>query len=317
MKDVYFLSYSVIDNYVANPEFYKTELKVCTERAENLEPAYHYWILKNSGIDNIHLVDNLDGVPAGSYVVVTHSVRDRLTEDKHKYIQIVTDDPEIDNCYAYLTYDQSVIKKNRFYDVCKYWSIYPLKRKSNWDWIRLPLPVGITKCKPQWPPKTFVFLGSPFSLWADLKSENYIQSINERLDVKLKVVDDRWHNDGDEHVMFGFRPNNLFWSGFKLDNGNYSVHRLGHKTPNRLYQAWYMNIPSMFENNPAMMSVRKTDNDYLIHTSIEQFENNIIKLKTDEGLYNKMVSVAKQRQDENSYEAVVHQWIQIFNKFIL
>ena len=75
----------------------------------------------------------------------------------------------------------------------------------------------------------------------------------------------------------------------------------GHKHPGRAYQAWYMNVPSIFETNTAMASVKKSQYDFLEANSVEEFRDSVLRLRDDKDLFFKMISQAKSREAEGSY----------------
>ena len=86
-----------------------------------------------------------------------------------------------------------------------------------------------------------------------------------------------------------------------------------HKTPNRLYQSWYCNVPGIFSSNTSMDWIRKSELDFLEANSLDELDECVNRLINDKGLYNSMIQNCYKRQDENTYEEIVHQWQLVFN----
>ena len=121
-------------------------------------------------------------------------------------------------------------------------------------------------------------------------------------------------NDGTEDVYFCVRNINCQGkhTGLECNAGKF-----GHRTANRLYQAWYMNTPGIFNLSPEMSVLRETELDFLIANNKEEFLEQAIRLQNNKDLFYAMIENGNAKNDINPYsniEIVVDQWINIFTK---
>jgi hypothetical protein len=293
---IYFVTDSLLPNYIDDVTPYKYPINGCFYGVSlrSLETCYPYYILKNSGCDlEIQLItyDMLNMVNVNDVIVF---YRDKHYSDEYiinqincTLVQIVTDTPVIDNVDMYITYDPSVIER----DVSRRW----------WH-VLYPLPIGLVKIKPTWPP-TNITCVSP---------DMYTSSKQERSD-KYTYITNSYHNTGNEHIFFHLRDSIIKHDDLSLDN---RMKFPSHKTANRLYQSWYAGAPGIFTPNPAMEYIKKTQYDYLSATTIEELEHNVNRLKNDKDLYHHMVSICRARADENSHDVIYKQWVSVLEELL-
>ena len=280
---IYFLTDKRIPNYKDNtvPYTYNSD----TRNLELLETCYPFWILRNAGIEDIKLITNYNIPSAGDIVIFYNSSSNNIKLNaQYKNIQIVTDTPLIEGCDGYVCYDPSIICR----DV-----------KHRWFHVMYPMPIGLKRCTPKWPPK-IISCASPKSITLD---SNIKKS-------KYRIVTDSWSNIGDEDIMFHIRQKITYIPSEGLKS---RMRFPSHKTPNRLYQSWYCNVPGIFSSNTSMDWIRKSELDFLEANSLDELDECVNRLINDKGLYNSMIQNCYKRQDENTYEEIVHQWQLVFN----
>ena len=313
MSPVYFLA----DTYYGNPfenENAKHDIPKFYHQHINIEPAIHYWICKTHGMDNIYLTDNVDSIPINSYVVCSFSKRHDLQHRSDlKLMQIVTDDPEITGCVAYLTYDPSLVRSSAEPKSIEYWGLHRPK-KNNWYHIRFYNPIGLKPSKPQWPPVNYWYNGH--GKFPDGFNTDEFAKQMAYHDINIIYTYDRYYNTGDEHVMWGFRPAIGNWNHYIEDNVEV-YHRNGAKSPNKLYMAWAMNIPGIFDNNPSMQHISTDPHMCLFANTVKELKNQMIMLKIYEDTYWNMVDQAKLHQYDNDNTAVYQSWVDTFTSIQL
>ena len=227
-------------------------------------------------------------------------------------IQVVSDRPQVDNCDLYIACNQSAIKPIINKEYVKLVGL-GLNRvlKGRWHFIHYPMALNYKKCNPVWPPKIYHFSGRQATLKPGILDPKFINHLKAK-DIHLRFDFDNDHNSGDEDVYFCVRNSRQYYSA--ICKGNNIDTPLGQKTANRLYQAWKMGTPSIFDPNTAMLSIRKSEWDFLIASSVEEFEHACIRLKTDFDLYHHMMANAKNRRNEHSDQIIVEQWKDAFKK---
>ena len=293
---VYFLTNICLPNYQKDNTAYKySHITPAYGRGvalELLEVNYAYWILHNNGIDNIRLVSSCNDVQDDDVVIfyncTNNIARSKLDFHKsYKKIQIVTDQPVVDNCDGYVCYDPSIISR----DVDR-----------EWFHVMYPLPVGLKKCKPTWPPTNITCI-----------SPDAVTLLSQVLDIKdVNIITDSYVNTGSEHVMFHLRKKLTF------DESRGMQTRMkfpSHKTANRLYQSWFCNIPGIFSSNSAMDHIRHSEFDFLEANNLDELRYQINRLVTDKRLYFNMVDNCIERQNENNYNTITKQWRDIISHY--
>lgn len=290
---VYFVEERRIRNYKLAPEDYVYNNSLGAEALQILEVNYPFWILINHGVKDINLItpnqvpqqrcDDLLVFYGGHESIVDA----RILESKAKKVQIVTDTPIIEGCDAYITYDPSIVKRDS---------------SRKWFHIMYPLPIGLKKCSPSWPPVNICCISPQL---ASVKALKYNK--------QYKFIKDSYSNKGDEDVFFHIRTDitkNLINKGISS-----RMKFPSHKTANRLFQAWFCGVPCILSSNPAMDYVRRSEFDFLEAKDLQSLDEQVTRLRGDRGLFDKMKKNSKERSGENSHEKIVDQWLKLINYF--
>ena len=290
---VYFVEEKKLNNYLFTPEDYIYNKTLGVGALQRLEVNYPFWILFNSGVVDIKLISPKE-IPKKNYndVIVFYGghesiVDPRILESKARKIQIVTDTPIIEACDAYITYDPSVVERDSF---------------RRWFHVMYPLPIGIKRCNPSWPPENICCI-SPES--ASVKELKYKKEYN--------FIEDSYSNKGDEDVFFHIRTDitkNLIHKGISS-----RMKFPSHKTANRLFQAWFCGVPSVLSSNPAMEYIKSSEYDFLEAKDLESLNYQIERLRGDRELFYKMKNNSDKRSKENSYRNITDQWIKVIEYF--
>lgn len=296
-----------LPNYEEEPEAYKyLPGKVSST-------AYYFWILKNHNVDNIKLVKDRKDVDSCTAIVFHYDDRDKIATYKGKKIQVVTDRPPVSNADLYICCNEFVTNPKFDLNLINQYGMlnmdYTFTKGKNWKYIHYPPTYGVKKCTPAWPPTNFRFVGRKHTLIPDFKCNDKKRQI-EDLGINLEFDYENDANNGTEHVYFCVRDLSLISS---VTGQNNIAGKAGARTPNRAYQAWYMNVPGIFNLSPEMYYLRKDDNDFLIANDFHQFYEACKRLRTDEQLYWSMVERAKERCSNNHYEdlsIVKDQWLE-------
>ncbi|NBP04170.1 MAG: hypothetical protein EBU90_29560 [Proteobacteria bacterium] len=295
-----------LPNYLDKPEAYEYL------EGKHSATGYYYWILKNHGVTNIDLVGVDSNLNDYDIVIIYYDNKDVLPKKrKFKTIQVVSDRPQIPNIDLYICCNQSTLKPILNLELVRRGGLglHPVLT-GKWHFIHYPMALHYKKCTPQWPPSIYHFTGRSNTLITGIYDSKFIEHMKNRgINLRFDFKND--HNHGDEDVYFCVRNNKTYYS--PVAGGNNVDTILGQKTANRLYQSWKMGTPSIFNSNTAMFSIRKSEHDFLIADSLDEFEYSCLKLKTDCTLFNRMVDVCHSRQHEHSNEVIVKQWIDAFS----
>ncbi|MBP02197.1 MAG: hypothetical protein CMM25_05270 [Rhodospirillaceae bacterium] len=290
---VYFLTNKILKNYIYDVSEYVYSNNSGKQYGhgialELLEINYPYYILYNSDKNlDIRLITDCNDV-TDTDVVIFYNCSNNIAKNKidfkrpYKKIQIVTDQPLVEGCDSYISYDPTVLL---------------IDNSRRWYHVMYPMPIGLKKCKPVWPPEKVVTI-SPGHMTIDNR-------------VKYDIIDDSFANNGDEDILFHVRKKLTYNHDIGLSS---RMKFPSHKTANRLYQSWYCNVPGVFSTNPAMDYIRQSEYDFLEANCIEELDYNINRLQTDEKLFMKMVNNCKLRENENSHSVIVDQWLNILNE---
>ena len=290
---IYFITEKIIPNYKDDTTCYtfmNNMLKV-GESLKYIETCYPYYILKNNNHDiNIKLItfNDLHLIKKSDWLVFylnTHHTSSEIIEtlDCNK-IQIVTDTPLINGMDIYITYDPSILEDKRY----------------TWHHVMYPQPIGMTKCKPMWPPECITCISpANYTIQSGEYPEDY------------KFIIDSYHNTGAEHVLFHIREKIIMSHDIGLSS---RLKYPSHKTANRLYQSWFCNIPGIFTANPAMKYIKRSDYDFIEVNDIDSLIYSVQRLKKDKNLYNKMVQNCIARENENTYCNINKQWISLLRQ---
>lgn len=275
--------------------------------------GYYYWILKNAKEKNIHLVNTNANLNDYDIVVIYYENKNVLSFNrKYRVIQVVSDRPQIENCDLYVACNQSAIKPIVNKEYIKMAGL-GLSRvlKGKWHFIHYPMARNYTQCSPAWPPSIYHFTGRKSTLLPEIYDSKFIKHLDSK-GIRLRFDFENDHNTGDEDVYFCVRNSKKYFS--TIANGNNVDTELGQKTANRLYQAWKMGTPSIFDPNTPMLAIRKSPYDFLIASNAEEFEASCLMLKEDCNLFKKMKEVCLERQNEHNDNTIVMQWREAFEK---
>jgi hypothetical protein len=306
-----FFCTSHLPNYTTNPEAYAyLQGKVSST-------AYYYYILQNNNIKNIALINNLNDIEKCDAIVFHYDDYEYLKNYKGKLIQVVTDRPYIKNIDAYICCNEFILAPKLTLELCKIYPFDSLLFKfidEKWFFIHYPPTFNIKKCTPSFPPVNFKFVGRKHTLQKSILDEDNIKTIEKSLNIKLIFDFENDYNMGNEDVYFCIRNINRI-SKITKEIPTFGIN--GNKTPNRLYQAWYMNTPSIFNISPEMINLKKNDFDCTFANNFDEFYIACEKLVKNEDFFYKSVERCKEKSDkDNPYcnlNLIVEQWKKVFD----
>jgi hypothetical protein len=126
----------------------------------------------------------------------------------------------------------------------------------------------------------------------------------ELLDCGINLILDEknWHNYQDVDVVWSVRdsPETL----------------INTKPPSKLINAWLAGCPAILSPDPANMSLRKSENDFLIVRSPNDFISALKKLKDNPKLFEAMVKNGKMRSKEFNQDGVSEKWEKYFTDVV-
>lgn len=266
--------------------------------------GYYYWILKNFGIKNVFLVSPEDSLCDYDLVMFHFDNKHAIDVNaNYKTFQIVTDRPQVPGVDLYgccnLSSFAPILNKELVKSVG-----FGLKRHliGKLTYIPYPMALNFKRCSPQWPPSVYHYTGRESTLIKDISSNAFVNHM------KLKGVNMRFdflndHNTGDEDVYFCVRKKTNYYSN--SSKGNNVDTKLGQKTANRLYQSWKMGTPFITSGSTAMAAIYKSEYDFLIADTIEEFEHQSLRLLNDKILFDNMIENCKKRKDEHNNLTIV------------
>lgn len=293
-----------LPNYLDEPDAYKYL------HGRHSATGYYYWILKNHGVD-VHL-----NHPNPDVLIFHYDNRQQASNFACKKIQIVTDRPTVEGCDVYIAANQTFVKKVINADVISRYGIENtlntwVKNKEKWKFIHYPPTFGVKECAPSYPPVNFKFVGRRHTLVAELYRPDFIERCKTKgINLIFDFQGDA--NDGTEDVYFCIRNVVDSCGVTKLNNNS---GRNGHRTANRLYQAWKMRTPAIFNSSPEMSAIRDNEYDYLIANTAEEFLEQACLLKTNKDLFVSMIENGISKDKLNPYinlNIVVNQWKSVF-----
>lgn len=305
-KRIAFLCDIEMPNYINDPIFYDYL------EGKHSATGYYYWILKNGGINNVYLESKSSNLSEYDVVVYHYDNKDLIDfKRNYKTIQVITDCPQVSGTDLYVCCNYSSF--NLITDVNLFKRVgFGLKNQlyGNLHYVHYPMALNYKKCNPQFPPKIYHYTGRESTLIENIYSSKFVNHM-KKFDIQLRFDFKNDHNTGDEDVYFCVREKSYF---SKRTNGNNCDTKLGQKTANRLYQSWKMGTPFITNSNSAMFSIRKSEYDFLIADTLDEFEHQCIRLKHDEDLYHNMIMNANNRKDEHNNEIIIQQWLSAFEK---
>ena len=298
-----------LSNYLDKPEEYNYL------EGKHSATGYYYWILKNFGIKNVHLISTKENLKNYDLIVFHYDNRQYVQTNKnYKTLQIITDRPQIPNVDLYGCCNMSSFKLILNKDLIKSVGI-GLKHCLVGNLIYIPYPMALNykKCKPVWPPKIFHYTGRQSTLIDGISSTKFVEYMKSKgINLRFDFIND--HNSGDEDVYFCVRKRTDYYS--QTSKGNNVDTKYGQKTANRLYQAWKMGTPFITSGSSAMASIYKTEYDFLIADNLDEFEYQCLRLLNDQNLFNNMVYNCFSRKDEHNNSLIVSQFLKAFGQLL-
>jgi hypothetical protein len=295
-----------LPNYLDNPSEYKYL------HGRHSSTGYYYWILKNYGLD-VHL-----NHPNPDVVIFHYDNKDYINNLSCKKIQVVTDRPIVEGCDYYIAANQSFFNKINDINVIRRYGIENtlntwVQNKKKWRFVHYPPTFGVKECAPLFRPINFKFVGRRHTNIKELYDPIFMDNC-KKLGINLTFDFENDANDGTEDVYFCIR--NVIDS-CKVTKLNNNSGKYGHRTANRLYQAWKMRTPAIFNNSPEMAAIRTSEYDFLIANNTGEFIQQALRLKSDKNLFDNMISHAIMMDKINPYvnmTIVVDQWKEIFKE---
>ena len=279
--------------------------------------GYYYWMLKNHGLD-VYMVSPDDDLTKFDTIVYHYDNRDIIDFNAYKTIQVVTDRPCVDNTTLYIAANRGILQPTKDIETIKRYGIENtlntwVQDKSKWHFIHYPPTFNVKKCEPSFPPRRFKFVGRKHTMIPEMLEQKFIDKCSTyNIDLVFDFEND--NNVGDEDVYFCVRRVNYLG---KMTKQEANSGKFGHRTANRLYQAWYMNTPGIFNISPEMAGLRDSELDFLIANDENEFLDQAIRLTEDRELFYTMVEHYKTKTTDNPYcniQIVIDQWQEAFRK---
>ena len=278
-------------NYLDSPSYYKFREFPLAFTGKQTHSNYLFWILYNNNISNIRLIDNEKCLNDGDIVFFHYDVRDKLNFNRpYKKIQILSDKPRVKGVDAYCVNSKCYIEENI-------------------DFIlNEPLPLGLTKVTPSWPPN--IFHCNCCKHWIpDCFNENLYKKIN----FNITFENNRLVSICKYDVFFFLRNLNVL---SKKDEDGQNTHLPPiRKHANRLIQSWIMGVPGIFSYNPAIQELRETDYDYLEANDEYEFIECSNRLIRDKDLFYKIILNGEKRKTNFSNSIIINQIKHIADHF--
>tara|TARA_R110002020_G_scaffold199924_1_gene401938 strand:+ start:1750 stop:2682 length:933 start_codon:yes stop_codon:yes gene_type:complete len=275
--------------------------------------GYYYWMLKNRGID-IHLAHTREDLNHTDVVIFHYDNRDIIKDLTCKKIQVVTDRPCAEGCDVYIAANRSITTPKIDSKVVERYGIEGgmntwIKDRDKWAFIHYPPTFGIKQCTANFPPTNFKFVGREHTLIPEILDNKFISKCKDSgINLQFDFVNDG--NDGTEDVYFCVRRSSWISKASGLEN---NAGKYGHRTANRLYQAWYMKTPGIFNVSPEMNVLRESELDFLAANTVDEFFEQALRLKNDSDLFHNMVhnGISKSDNPYSDINIVVDQWITV------
>lgn len=312
MTKIAFFTDYLLPNYLTDPDRYQYL------HGKHSSTGYYFWILKNNGVSNVSLITDSSTLNNYDVVVFHYDDKDCLRNYKGIKIQVVTDRPTVPNCNLYIAANQTFESKLASSKVItKYGLVNTLNTwvddKEKWHFVHYPPTFGIKQCSPTFPPTNFKYVGRSHTNVPEIYDQRFLTKCKQH-GINLAFDFENDGNEGTEDVYFCVRS--LFCKS-KATGKNNNSGKYGHRTANRLWQAWYMRTPGIFNLSPEMEILRTSPLDYLIADSAEELFEQCLKLKEDKDLFWSMIENGTTKDHINpysNYSIVVDQWKKAFNK---
>ena len=300
-----------LPNYTANVEAY------AYLHGRHSATGYYYWMLKNHGLD-VHMVSPSDDLTTFDTIVYHYDNRDTIDFGAYKTIQVVTDRPCVEGTTLYIAANRGILRPTKDIETIKRYGIENtfntwIQDKNKWHFVHYPPTFNVKKCNPCFPPKRFKFVGRKHTMIPEMLEQQFIDKChNYGIDLIFDFKND--NNVGDEDVYFCIRRVNYLG---KMTKQECNSGKHGHRTANRLYQAWYMNTPGIFNMSPEMAGLRECKLDFLIANDESEFLHQAVQLTRDEQLFYDMINHYKTKVNDNPYYdtgIIIQQWQEAFRK---
>jgi len=291
MGNLCFLTDSDLPNYLDNSAYYKFRNPPLSFSGKYIHSNYVYWILKNYGVKNVKILKSDEDIRPGDILLFHYNYVDKIDFKKdYVKLQIVSDKPRIENIDGYCCYDPTDLKENEYllYD---------------------PLPVGLSTKSAQYKPTRFHCNTAIHWLPDYLKCTKKYTSKN----INISFEHNRHFSFSDFDIFF-FLRNTACLSELN-DDGTKKHNIILYKNATRLFQAWHMEVPSIFSAHSAMSYVRKSELDYLEANTEEEFISCCERLQNDKSLFYGMIENAKIRKKEFTNETMINQIDSILKAF--
>lgn len=294
-----------LPNYKDSPEAYQYL------HGRHSATGYYYWMLKNHGLD-VYLTSPDNDLTKFDTVVYHYDNKEVIDFNAYKTIQVVTDRPCVEGTTLYIAANRGILEPTKDLETIKRYGIENtlntwVKDRSKWQFVHYPPTFNVKKCNPTFPPRRFKFVGRKHTMIPEMLDSQFIDICHSNgIDLIFDFEND--NNVGDEDVYFCVRRANYLGKMTKLESNS---GRGGHRTANRLYQAWYMNTPGIFNISPEMAGLRESELDFLIANDESEFLDQAIRLTKDRELFYAMVDHCKTKAKDNPYcdiQIIVKQW---------
>jgi glycosyltransferase involved in cell wall biosynthesis len=297
--NVYFLAKQLGSNYLDEKTSYS---RLCNGNFHHI--VYGYWILKNKLREhniNLFLVGQLPEKMERKDIVIFHyDTQNLINHAQYTTVQDIGDFPVVQGTKYFITHNTAMADNKHFY-------------------VGFPLPANIRKFNPVFPPSNFTCVGSKHSINKEIMTNKYIEGCRD-YGINLKFITDKNYVNIDTDVFVFLRDKNL--SKLTKDNGE-PLHPSSiwspitgrtHRHANRIYQAWYMNTPCIHNRESPIENLVRSSYDILYAETPREFFQKMVFLRNNEEFFNKMIDNCKRRSEENSYETIVKQYVDMFKQ---
>jgi hypothetical protein len=284
MRGFYFYTDKDTPNYLEEPDHYKFRLSPNMFCGKYIHSNYLYWILKNNNINNIKLLQKGGYVNKEDVVFFHYDFKEDVKELDCKRVQIVSDRPRVDFADYYCV---------------------NYKQNDNEFLLDEPIPVGLTKKTPSFPPVHFH--SNLASHHIDKSFKNIVgrySGINITFETNAHVTDYNFD------VFFFLRNYNYLDTAQKLLS---DIKPKNLKHASRLLQSWIMEVPAILTPEKAMTYYVKSEYDFLAANNVDEFIFNAHKLREDKELFCAMIENGRKRKQHISNQIIVDQFTFIKN----
>jgi hypothetical protein len=291
MGNLCFLTDLDMPNYLVNSSYYKYRNPPLPFPGKYIHSNYLYWILKNNNIKNIKLLKTDKDINPDDILFFHYNFKDKINFNKdYVKLQIVSDKPRVDGINGYLSYD-------------------PTNKQEDEYILYEPLPLGLSIKTPSFSPRRFHSNSAVHWVPKYFSDKLLFQKHN----IEISYEHNRHVSAIDFDVFFFMRDTACLEE--KNNDGTKKHNIVLFKNASRLFQAWHMEVPSIFCNHSAMSYIKKSELDYLEANTKEEFIECCLRLKTDKDLFYAMIENAKKRKNEFNNSVMIEQINNILKSF--